>query len=205
MSDSLTPFAVVILAAGSASRFGSPKQIATFRGKPLWEWSYRAAQLAVADQVVIVAAPLLQSIFPKEHVVVNHQASSGMASSIHQGILAIRAEIECAVILLADQPHVTGEHIRELVQFKTAASRYPDGTLGVPCAFPREIFPVLLALEGDQGAKRVISSGRYPFHALPFENPLDIDTVSDMKPSLQTVQNPLQAALENFETNEHGG
>lgn len=102
-------------------------------------------------------------------VVVNEAWAEGMGSSIRTGLDALRAAtseaVGAAVVLLCDQPFVTSGIIVRLVEAYLArrallvASAYEsrgERTLGAPALFSRALFSELMALDGAEGAKRII-------------------------------------------------
>jgi molybdenum cofactor cytidylyltransferase len=120
-------------------------------------------------------------------VIINEQWQSGMASSIRAGIeiLADDTRIDRALITLCDQPHVDHLLMKELVKKQQncesaiVACSYGD-TVGVPAVFSREMFPSLISLNGQEGARKLIAS--YPKHleTLAFSKGIiDIDTLAD--------------------------
>jgi len=86
------------------------------------------------------------------------------------------------VIMVCDQPCVTGDHLLNLVKEQQASgmaiisSQYGN-TRGVPALFHRSLFGELLKLQGDRGARRIIEAHaeRAGQVALP-EGAVDIDT-----------------------------
>jgi CTP:molybdopterin cytidylyltransferase MocA len=88
----------------------------------------------------------------------------------------VQAECDAAVLMVCDQPAVTSDHLRMLVDRCTdggaVASSY-GGRRGVPACFPASQFAELLKLQGDSGA-------RYLLEATPAielaGGELDIDT-----------------------------
>lgn len=185
---------LVILAAGSSTRLGSPKQLLSYEGKSLLR---RAAETAVASPcrpIVVVLgdwAPLCRERVEGLPVttVDNHNWKDGIGSSLRLGLETLLQESgetpDAALILLCDQPLLTVSTLEALLdEFDTTscrivASEYA-GTVGVPALFHRSLFPELLALSGDQGAKKILA--RYPdeIRTIPFpEGALDIDTAAD--------------------------
>ncbi|HSK75451.1 MAG TPA: nucleotidyltransferase family protein [Thermoanaerobaculia bacterium] len=183
----------VILAAGSSSRMGSPKQILRFRGESLLRRAALAALGAGCFPVVVVtgaSAELsrreLDGLDVREAL--NPRWETGMASSIAaglEGLLGADPDTAAAVFLLCDQPHVTAGVISGLAaahrvtRRPVIASTY-GGSFGVPALFGRSLFPELARLEGGAGAKQVIL--RYASEAcfLPFRGgEVDVDTRDD--------------------------
>jgi molybdenum cofactor cytidylyltransferase len=92
-----------------------------------------------------------------------------------------------ALVMPCDQPRLSSEHLRALLQAFAAqakatiiASAYA-GVHGIPAVFPRSVFPKLHALHGDKGARTVLEKPPCPLIALPFEGgEVDIDLPSDL-------------------------
>jgi molybdenum cofactor cytidylyltransferase len=182
---------VVVLAAGEASRFGSPKQLVRINGRPLLHAVISRgvevgghSVIAVLGAYAAELAPLLRHT--PATVVVNRQWSEGMGSSIRAGIGALPGTAEAVLILLADQPSVTGEDLRRLVgtwrrqPSQIVAAQYGT-TTGAPAIFPRWCFPELGALRGDQGARILLRRHAERVVRVPMASAaVDIDTPEDL-------------------------
>ena len=183
----------VILAAGSSSRMGTPKQLLSFRGQTLLRRAALAALGAGCRPVIVVTGAHaeqtrveLRGLDVREAF--NARWETGMASSVRAGVGALAeadAEARAVVLMLCDQPYVTGEVIASLVAAHRAcgspvvASRYGGG-LGVPALFDRTVFVELAPPEGVAGAKQVImkyasADGFVPFLA----GEIELDTSED--------------------------
>ena len=175
--------AAIVLAAGASRRLGQPKQDVLLGGETLLERTVRIAALAGLDPIyAVIASDRLPS--PKLAAILLHNpdAAEGMASSLRTGVVAARnACVDGVVILACDQPAVTAEHLRRLLESsdhgtRTVASAYA-GRKGVPAYFPGSAFERLLELRGDSGARDLIATA----HAIPLANgELDIDTAEDL-------------------------
>jgi CTP:molybdopterin cytidylyltransferase MocA len=174
--------AAIILAAGASLRLGTPKQLVRLGEETLLERTARVALEAGLSPVLGIVPPNLR-IEPSPGgmtLVVNQQAAEGMASSIRAGLRALdpSVTISGAIILACDQPAVTAGHLRELAKHpgEVVASAYARRK-GIPAYFPSAVFPLLLALRGDVGARDLIQNARAV--ALP-GGELDIDTIEDL-------------------------
>ncbi|MDE3105502.1 MAG: nucleotidyltransferase family protein [Acidobacteriota bacterium] len=175
----MSDLAAVVLAAGASRRLGQSKQWAVVGGETLLARAVRTAQHAGLAPVYVVMAQAepAGALGQGVQMVVNHEASEGIASSVRAGVAAC-AEAEGVVLLTCDQPTVTAEHLRALTTARreVTASCYA-GRRGVPAYFPRASFASLLALRGDSGARDLLQQAR----CLPLLlGELDVDTPEDL-------------------------
>ncbi len=185
--------AIILLAAGASSRFGSPKQLIDWRGKPLVR---HVAELALASgcgmvRVVVGAySEQVRSVLanlPVE-IVENHEWQEGQAASVRAGIWGLPKETGAALFMLVDQPQVPVELLKGLFDLH-AQSLAPltaplcRGRRANPVLFDRVTFPDLLALKGDMGGRALFASPeKYPVAWLPWEDERlvwDVDTQAD--------------------------
>ena len=181
----------VVLAAGTASRFGSQKLLAPFRGATLVR---RTVENVLASQVSETVVVLgrdgdgVRSALAELPVrcVTNPDFRKGLSTSLRAGIETIEPSAFAAVILLGDQPGVTATIIDQLIE-EGRRSRRPivvpeyAGVRGNPVVFDATIFSELRAVEGDQGARGVIARdpARVATVSFPFDMPADVDTPED--------------------------
>ncbi len=176
----------LILAAGAGRRMGGPKALVTVDGETLLRRAAQSALEAGCSPVVAVVGlwePGLGDL--AVHRVVNGEAKEGMASSIRVGIAALPEEVQAVLILTVDQPAVDGPLLKRLLilaaedPLRPVACAY-GGTLGIPAVLPRRLFPDLLALSGDRGAKAILL--REQAAALVFPGgEADLDTPEDLE------------------------
>jgi len=126
-------------------------------------------------------------------IVVNSAWHEGIASSIREGIASLPASIDAGLMLLCDQPFITTELLIRLITAcsdarPVSATGY-EQTAGVPACFNRSLFPELIQLTGDHGAKKVIDRNSYRVTTIPFNAAnIDIDTLEDYQKFLQSAQ-----------------
>ncbi|MEX0770673.1 MAG: nucleotidyltransferase family protein [Balneolaceae bacterium] len=186
---------VVILAAGSSSRLGRPKQLVDFKQKPLLQHVIdTVAPFNFTPAVLVLGAhadEILEAINQKDVTVsVNENWPEGIASSIRLGVLEsmkLNESLESILFLLSDQPFVTPELIEKLIQKHTdgdqriTACSYREN-IGVPAIFKKPFFPQLLDLKGDTGAKKIILQNIPDIDKVAFRKGyFDIDTAEDQE------------------------
>jgi molybdenum cofactor cytidylyltransferase len=184
---------VVILAAGSSSRLGKPKQLLKFNDKILLQKMIDQSEIPEFTSKVIVLGAnseiIKKALNPGSFTLgMNENWTEGIASSIRKGVefsLELNPDTEHLLFLLSDQPFVTAELLKQLLdkhlseKGNITASFYDDD-VGVPAIFSKVMFPLLLKLNGDQGAKKIMK--RFPEQVTPvhFEmGHFDVDTPED--------------------------
>lgn len=181
----------IILAAGRSSRLGRPKQLLPLGGKPLLQHVLDAAHASTLDEVIVVlgeraaeiAAALDQG---RARVVVNERHTDGQSTSLQSGLLALAQDTDGAIFMLGDQPAITASLIDAIIErFRATgapivAPRYTDGT-GNPVVFARGLWPELLAIAGDVGARDVLRAHRADVVDVPIATTRlpDVDTWED--------------------------
>ncbi len=137
-----------------------------------------------AEAAAIRAAVAAQPV----EIAHNDQWHLGMGSSIATGVQQLQevAPNSAAIaILLADQPLVNADHLKEMRRLlytgraPIVAAEY-NGTLGVPALFKRELFTTLSALPPQAGARHLLRDSGLAVTPFPLtEAATDIDTPED--------------------------
>jgi molybdenum cofactor cytidylyltransferase len=184
----------VVLAAGGASRFGSPKQLAELDGRPLLQHAVDAMLAVPAlDPVVVVLGAEAERVraavdFGSAHPVVCERWADGMAASLRRGVEAV-GDRDWVLVALGDQPRVTPEVIAavaaeaEGAPAEVAAVRASyDGRPGHPVALGRDMLARLATLSGDVGARDLLDGPDVrTFEASRLSDPADVDTPEELE------------------------
>ena len=110
---------VLILAAGSSSRLGRPKQLLKINEKTLLEQAIDSA-LEVSEKVVVVLGANEKLIRPSIsklpiEVVLNQNWKEGMSSSIRTGVSFLEKKSpQPILIMVCDQPYIDGDFLRKM-------------------------------------------------------------------------------------------
>ena len=182
-----------MLAAGASSRMGKPKQLLPYNGKNLLQHAVQEAANSNAAPVIVVLganAGMLAKVIDEKNVCVieNMEWEEGMASSVRWGLntlLKVEPEIDAVIFMVCDQPYISSSLLNDLIatQLKTGklivTSSY-GASIGPPALFHKHIFPELLQLKGDIGARKIIQQNSHKVAAVFFpKGNVDIDTKED--------------------------
>jgi molybdenum cofactor cytidylyltransferase len=179
---------LAVLAAGSSTRLGRPKQTLVVGGVPLLTKVCRTALESGADRTIVVVGgneEQSRQVIPAGlDIIENPDHATGLSASIRKAVEAL-AECSAIVIVLGDQPNVPSSHLLWLMDqmradLPVAVSKYPDGNFGVPAAFASTLFPKLMALEGDRGAKQLLVDLKGELIVRDLADGRDIDTDNDL-------------------------
>jgi molybdenum cofactor cytidylyltransferase len=164
----LPRIAAIILAAGQSSRMGSNKLLALVDGQPMVRHAVRAACGSAAEIVVVVtgssADDVTRAVAPLTPLFVeNPEYSKGLSTSLKCGIKHVPEGYDGAVVLLGDMPGVTSELLDRLIAaFDPSEGRAicvatRHGERGNPVLWAHRFFEEIMTLEGDIGARHLIS------------------------------------------------
>ena len=130
----------IVLAAGTASRFGSTKQIVEVDGKPLVQHAIDTAAAAELDEIVVVLGHDAERVretlqLPSNaHDVMNESFAEGQSSSLASGLRALHPESEAAVVLLGGWEVELGEDRVDVVADRFLGDDEAGGDGGVGAA-----------------------------------------------------------------------
>jgi len=182
---------IVVLAAGHATRMGTPKMLLQVNGEGMLKGIVRTA-LSVVNKVAVV----LKREGKEEEALLNTlpvtllkpaPGKTLMSDSLKTAIeFCVETKAEAVIILLGDQPGLDPVVISQLKNAYEATkkpiiqAKYWDGP-GHPILFDQHLFAELLDITGDQGARAVLKrhSANRVFVPIDHNQPKDIDTLED--------------------------
>lgn len=180
--------AVAVLAAGRSKRFGEADKLTVdLEGTMLGLHATAAIPKALSDHRWVISSKPDHPCVPGWSdagfdVHDNTRAAEGMGTSVALAArLAIEAKAERLLIALADMPFVPSEHFRDLIEAESATSLTVSqlGKVHMPPAvFGSDYFDNLASLEGDKGAREILSEGTVI--DCPPDWLRDIDTPDDL-------------------------
>lgn len=188
----------VVLAAGLSTRLGRAKQLLPLGERTVLEMTLSAVLASRVNPVVVVVnravaaagQPRLRD--DRLAVVVNPDPERGQSSSLQAGLRALleRApEIRASVTVLGDQPLIPPVLIDRLIDRflqqvppPLAVRPVAGGRPGTPVLVARALFPEIMAVRGDEGARSVLQRHRDAVVTLEVDCPAihqDLDTWED--------------------------
>jgi molybdenum cofactor cytidylyltransferase len=186
--------AALILAAGSSTRLGSPKQLLPWgEGTLLGHVIERTRSFGIDEIWVVIGheaeAVLDGVVFGDSAVVINDEYEEGMASSLRVGLdsLTRDSRADKVLIVMGDQPEIRADVVAEMLTVikrekrPAVVPRYRY-TWSNPVIVDRSLWTRLMSLEGDAGAQRLLQAHPEWVREVWVEHmpPRDVDTPDDV-------------------------
>ena len=181
----------LLLAAGSASRFGSDKlRHALPHGVPIAIQSARTLRAEVSEVIAVVRTKEAAADFEREgcKVAVCENANEGMGVSLACAARAAGPR-DGYIVALADMPFLRPTSIaavrHALEKGAAIAAPYFRARRGHPVGIAGRFYEQLTKLKGDEGARRVLAENETSLVKIPVGDPgvvRDIDRPEDLAP-----------------------
>ena len=184
----------LVLAAGTSSRLGRPKQLLALGETTLLRAVVDTTLASDLDEVVVVLGHASDEIAatlppdPRLRIVRNHRFGEGQSTSLRAGLLAMAQGTDAAVVLLGDQPGVTPAAISVVIgEFHRTRAPVVQASYGNrpghPTLLAAEVWPEAMRVTGDEGARAVIDAHRAERRLIEVggDPPLDVDTEADYR------------------------
>ena len=208
----MTRWVTMILAAGNSSRFGGCKLLADAAGTPVVGRILQQVQACFDGPLYLISGYWHQDLLDAMArgdiadipVLYHPQWMLGMGQSISYAVNQLAVHYDAVVIVLADQINIQAEDFRRLRDaFKDAdaACALYDGRRGAPAIFARSLFPELMQLSGEQGAKALLYNPGYRIAEVAMDNAnCDIDTREELQQWLIAYQEQAQSDASSNQT-----
>lgn len=185
----------LILAAGPSERLGTPKQLIDWGSSTLLQHVIELVAQTPVDATWVVLGAFIDEIleevdFGDAGIVENPEWEEGIASSLRVGLDAMtrRTETNAALVVLGDQPELDPDVVRSLIERYEETGgpavipkyRYQRGN---PVLIDRSLWPRVMSLEGDQGARTLLQAHPEWVEEVwfPTAMPRDVDTEQDVE------------------------
>ncbi|QDT17437.1 nucleotidyltransferase family protein [Alienimonas californiensis] len=189
--------AAIVLAAGGASRFGSPKPLAPWGDDTLLGHAVAVAEAAGCWPIVAVvgceAAAVARAVPAAAAVAINPRWAAGQGTSLAAGFEALAGgqEPSRTLILPVDLPRIEADDLRRIIDASkadgavAAAASFPDGAggeaFGPPVCVTPSLYPALRACTPEGGAKPFLAELGDGLVRVPLPAAADdVDTPADL-------------------------
>jgi molybdenum cofactor cytidylyltransferase len=183
----------VILAAGSGSRFGGPKQLAVYQDKTFIENVIETAQSINFQKRVIILGSYFDEVLPvvnqyQIEVINNQNWRTGQSTSVKMGVGYFKDQsVDAVLFLLVDQPQITPSMVNNVLnlfahQKEDIIVHSYNNQYRHPILFSKNTFQDLMSIQGDQGGRQLFE--QYSPRKINLVNDylaMDVDTVDDLK------------------------
>ncbi|MCA1725851.1 MAG: nucleotidyltransferase family protein [Thermomicrobia bacterium] len=183
--------AAVVLAAGSSTRLGQPKQLAPIAGRPALAYTLDALRASRITRIVLVlghAADEIAAALDLSGITLvrNDAYAEGQSTSVITGVKALGDDVAAALMVVGDQPLLAPTVVDAMVRaFVETGGPFIvpvyGGEWGNPVLLARATWPLLDQLKGDTGARPILRKHMDMVLELPVPGSLldDIDTPED--------------------------
>ncbi|WP_428030491.1 XdhC family protein [Ancylobacter sp.] len=190
------PAAALVLAAGQGTRMPHAHKLTVpVGGVPLVRRVVETALAARARPVIVVIGHEGEAVRAAlagldVTFATNQDFAQGLSTSLRTGVAALPKEVERVVVLLGDMPMVEPALIDRVAdaldpaRSRLAAVPVAGGRHGNPVALARPLFPALMTLHGDVGARQILAQNPDFVVEVPVEGEgafLDIDTREELE------------------------
>ncbi len=184
------PVGAIVLAAGAATRMGRNKLLLEVGERPLVRHVIEAASEGGCHVINAVYADdaVRDAIANAATCVHNPESPNGQSSSLRVGLQSMPEEVAGALVMLGDQPLVGARTVAMLLRAwrqegsrpAVAASYGSRGRWQPPVLLDRSLWPDLMSLEGDTGARLLFEERPELLDTVPAAGrPDDVDTPDD--------------------------
>ena len=182
----------VVLAAGRSQRFGATKQLLEVDGVPIVRGAASLARAVCGDYTLLVVGHEWGNVVAAaegqcQFVAINEDYTDGIGASIACAARSLAQSADSLLIMLADQPLITADHLNALLSAwsgdddEIVATAFA-GVKGPPVLMPRATFADLARLGGDTGARKLFDNPDYRVTTVWFDPAaVDIDSPEDLR------------------------
>jgi molybdenum cofactor cytidylyltransferase len=193
----------IILAAGSSSRFGKPKQLLDWFGRSFINQIISVVFESQLSPIILVLGANFSDIYSnielqylsRLKIVRNDDWEAGQSTSLIKGINALGKDPTSFMFLLSDQPQVTAQLVNKLINSYRSSNAdivvtRANGQRTPPILFSRKCINELKKMRGYVGGRAVINK----FNAIDLEwndkkIAFDIDSREDYKQLVEYYEN----------------
>ena len=182
----------ILLAAGQSKRMNTEnKLVKKIKGIPLIKCALNNILKSSVNEIVIVLgyqSEIIEKLIDKNDkikFVLNSNFETGMASSIRKGVENLSKKTDAFFISLGDMPSINYDTYDQLIECKKNQKIIVPmfkGQKGNPVLFPKSFEKIMLSIQGDYGAKKILENNKKQVLNIEINDPgiiKDIDVLDD--------------------------
>ena len=182
----------ILLAAGQSKRMNTEnKLVKKIKGIPLIKCALNNILKSSVNEIVIVLgyqSEIIEKLIDKNDkikFVFNSNFETGMASSIRKGVENLSKKTDAFFISLGDMPSINYDTYDQLIECKKNQKIIVPmfkGQKGNPVLFPKSFEKIMLSIQGDCGAKKILENNKKQVLNIEINDPgiiKDIDVLDD--------------------------
>ena len=186
----------ILLAAGQSKRMNGENKLAKkIKGIPLLKYALNNILKSSVNEIIIVLgyqSEIIEKLIDKNDkikFVFNADFETGMASSIKKGVENLSKKTDAFFISLGDMPSINYNTYDQLIKYKKNQKIIVPifkGQKGNPLLFPKSFEKIMLSIQGDHGAKKILENNKKQILNIEINDPgiiKDIDVLEDFTSS----------------------
>ena len=186
----------ILLAAGQSKRMNGENKLAKkIKGIPLLKYALNNILKSSVNEIIIVLgyqSEIIEKLIDKNDkikFVFNADFETGMASSIKKGVENLSKKTDAFFISLGDMPSINYNTYDQLIKYKKNQKIIVPifkGQKGNPLLFPKSFEKIMLSVQGDHGAKKILENNKKQILNIEINDPgiiKDIDVLEDFTSS----------------------
>tara|TARA_Y100000590_G_scaffold188326_1_gene214632 strand:- start:2673 stop:3254 length:582 start_codon:yes stop_codon:yes gene_type:complete len=188
----------ILLAAGQSKRMNGENKLAKkIKGIPLLKYALNNILKSSVNEIIIVLgyqSEIIEKLIDKNDkikFVFNADFETGMASSIKKGVENLSKKTDAFFISLGDMPSINYNTYDQLIKYKKNQKIIVPifkGQKGNPLLFPKSFEKIMLSIQGDHGAKKILENNKKQILNIEINDPgiiKDIDILEDFTSSVK--------------------
>jgi molybdenum cofactor cytidylyltransferase len=165
----------IVLAAGAGARFGGGKLLAPWRGGALLDGALASAFAAPVRRIALTVGAHAEGVVAAAEAFASRRGECdrlvivstpdwalGLSASLKRAVAGLASEVEAAFVFLGDMPLIPPGVPAALAEALTpdveAAVPVFDSLIGHPALIRASVFPAIMGLEGDRGARSLLEA-----------------------------------------------
>jgi molybdenum cofactor cytidylyltransferase len=165
----------IVLAAGAGARFGGGKLLASWRGGALLDGALASAFAAPVRRITLAVGADAERVVAAAEAFASRRGEPdrltivrapdwalGLSASLKRAVAGLAPDVDAVFVFLGDMPLIPPDVPAALAEALSpdveAAVPVFDSLIGHPALISASLFPLIMGLEGDRGARSLLEA-----------------------------------------------